>query len=142
MIMDNKPVAPKTGGRITKKTAAELAAYRKAIGRQGGRPKGVLNTKTIAKINSRETFIEHVGKHAGRLADDLLRSSEAGDTRATLGALDRVGIIAVQKVEHEHKFSLIGLDGVRKSLNAAPEMIDATKDMRIIDTHIDVSDDE
>lgn len=133
-------------GQFTPELSRAGLARRKELAAQGkitiGRPKGVLGAKRIAKIKSRETFIDEVSKNAGLIAEELLKNTTAGDTKAGLGLLDRIGIGPTQKVEHEHKFSLIGLDCVRKSLNAAPEMIDATKDMRIIDTQVDVSDDE
>lgn len=118
---------------------AELVAQGKI---KLGRPKGVLNKETIAKIQSRETFIEHVSKYAGKITDDLLRNSEAGDTRASLGLIDRVGIIATQKIEHEHKFSLVGLQTDRERLNAAPQTIDGNPAMRIIEAGPEVEEDE
>lgn len=121
----------KRRGGITRATSAAMKARRLELAAQGkikiGRPKGSLNKETIAKINSRQTFVEEVSKQAGILANDLLRQSKKGDTRATLGALDRIGIAPVQQIKHEitHRFSLIDLSGERA-------LIDGNPDMRII----------
>lgn len=133
-------------GTITPANARARLAQRNKLAAEGkiklGRPKGVLNKSTIAAIQSRETFIEHVSKYAGKITDDLLRNSEAGDTRASLGLIDRVGIIATQKIEHEHKFSLVGLQNDRTQLNAGPQTIDGNPAMRIIEAGPDIEEDE
>ncbi len=129
-------------GGLTPEKSRVLAIRRRELVAQGkikmGRPKGSLNLATIAKINSRESFITEGQKLAGKWLADLHRNSDEGDTRATLGALDRVGIIAVQKIEHEHKFSLVNLADARTQL--PPK--DVTHDMHIIETPINVSEDE
>ncbi len=133
-------------GQFTPEIARAALARRNEMRDKGlitiGRPKGSFGPKKQAKINSRESFIAAGQSIAGKLLNDLDRNSSAGDSKAALGILDRVGITPVQKIEVEHKFSLIGLDGQRKALTASPEMIDATKDMRIIETPLEVSDDE
>lgn len=74
--------------RIAKSLArrAELVAQGKI---KLGRPKGVLNAKTIAKIKSKEAFDEAVRERAGLLADDLFRSSRNGDTQAAKVLLEQ-----------------------------------------------------
>ncbi len=133
-------------GQFTPETSRAQKLRRNELAKAGkikiGRPKGSLNLATIAKINSRETFITAGQKLAGKWLNDLDSASTNGDTRATLGALDRVGIIAVQKIEHEHKFSLLGLANERAQLANAPEVIDGNKDVRAIIVPPSVDDDE
>jgi hypothetical protein len=45
---------PKT---ITKENAMQFVEMRRAMGKMGGRPKGVLSKTTIAKIKGKETFL-------------------------------------------------------------------------------------
>lgn len=122
-------VTPKTDGRkraMTRERALAMVARRKELGIKSGRPKGVLNKATILKIQSRDSFVTEGLKHVGKVQDDLLRNSSAGDTRASLGFLDRVGIAPVQKVEGEIKFSLAELGKSR-------EMIDGNADVISVD---------
>lgn len=69
--------------------AANARAVQRATGRYGGRPKGVLNKATIAKIQSGEAFVKATTKKLGQVADDLLRNSKYGDTGASKELLDR-----------------------------------------------------
>lgn len=132
-------------GAFTAASARAANLRRAELATQGkikiGRPKGVLNKETIAAIQSRKTFVEHVSKYAGKITDDLLRNSESGDTRASVALLDRVDIIATQKIEHEHKFSLIGLHDAR----AQSQIVDGNPDVRAIlpsTAQPDIEDDE
>lgn len=133
-------------GDFTPERARRALAVRDKLAAEGkiklGRPKGVLGVKEQAKIKSRETFIEVMSTYGGRLADNLIRASDELDTRATIGALDRIGVIAVQKVEHDVKFSLVGLQTDREKLNAAPQTIDGNPAMRIIEAGPEVEEDE
>ncbi len=134
-------------GQFTPEKSRESNARRNELARQGliklGRPKGSIGAKKQQEIQTREAFIAAGQTLAGKLLNDLDKNSTEGDTRAALGILDRVGIIAVQKVEHEHKFSLVGLADARKVLGAPENTpIDGNPSMRIIETPLEVSDDE
>lgn len=82
-------VAKKKVSGINKANAMEYVARRRALGRMGGRPKGVLNPRTIAKIKSAEAFVAALTPKLGQVADDLLINSKLGDTKASDIILDR-----------------------------------------------------
>jgi len=114
------------------RTAAARArrAEMQAAGTTFGRPKGVLNKSTIAKIQSKEAFDEAIRVNAGRLADDLLRNSQNGDTAATKVALEQTfgkpkDSSLVDGVKAA--FSLLALATRAAQLERAP--VDVTKDI-------------
>jgi len=63
---------------ITKQNARAMVEHRKSIGKMGGRPKGALDKRTIAKIKTKEAFDALILSKLGALADDLLRNSMQG----------------------------------------------------------------
>lgn len=127
--MVEEPVAPreKKPRGITRENSLAMVERRRQLAAEGkiklGRPKGVFNKATMAKINSRTAFVEEVTKKAGILANDLMRNSAKGDTKATLGALDRIGISPVQRVKLEGTvgFSLVELALQRPMLDGNPD---------------------
>lgn len=100
-----------------------------------GRPKGVLNAKTIAKIKSKEAFDKAITERAGQLADDLLRNSQNGDTQATKVALEQAfGKPKDNSLKDnlEAAFSLLDF-GRRAALleQQSKQPIDGNKDMTV-----------
>ena len=89
----------------------------RAIGLLGGRPKGVLDKKTIERIKTKEAVQEIIQKKAGLIIDNLLIGSNLQDTAASKELLERafgkipqgVNIQAVQ-------FSLKELADYRKAV--------------------------
>lgn len=75
---------------FNKENAQAMVEYRKSIGKMGGRPKGVLNKATIAKIKTKETFDAAILDRLGIIGDDLLRNSQNGDTQAAKVLLEHV----------------------------------------------------
>lgn len=106
---------PKT---ITKENAMEFVELRRKMGKMGGRPKGVLNEKTIAKITTKEAFAKVVEKKAGLIAEGFFRNLiYRGDTSAGNSLLDRAWGKVPQGVQMQvATFSLKELAEYRKSL--------------------------
>lgn len=74
-------------------------AVRRATGRLGGRPRGVLNPSTIARIKDNATFEAEARKRAGRVLNNLLVASDFLDTGASKEILDR-GLGPIRKDIH------------------------------------------
>ena len=96
---------------INKENASKLAKL------GGGRPKGVLNPSTIAKIKTKQVMEEEIRKRAGLIINDLFESSRMHKVAASEALLDRgfgkvpqgINVQAVQ-------FSLKELSEYRKNL--------------------------
>ena len=94
---------------------SEKAREMQKIG--GGRPKGVLNPSTIAKIKTKQVMEEEIRKRAGLIINDLFESSRIHKVAASEALLDRgfgkvpqgINVQAVQ-------FSLKELSEYRKNL--------------------------
>lgn len=118
--------------RILKMNArkAELKAQGFKI---GGRPKGVLNAKTIAKIKGKEAFDKAVAERAGLLADDLFRNSRNGDTQAAKVLLEHTFGKPKDNSLRDvvTAFSLLAFATHAANLGAQP--IDANKDITKIE---------
>lgn len=114
-------------GIQTTERAQELVAIRRATGRLGGRPKGVLNAATIQKIKDKRSMEAAIQKRAGRIVDNLLRGSDELDTQASKELLERGFGKVVQPIDNTIKiFSLTGLAKEQ-------DMLDGNKDLRILD---------
>jgi len=111
---------PKT---ITKENAMQFLEMRRKMGRMGGRPKGVLNPKTIAKMKTKEIFAEAVAEKAGLIAEGLFQNLiYKGDTSAGNALLDRAFGKVPQGVQMQiATFSLKELAEYRKGLLNPPE---------------------
>lgn len=113
----------------TTEQAMKMAEHRKAIGRVGGRPKGSLSPQTIKKIKDKQTLEAAARARAGRVLNNLLLSSDAGDTQASKEIFDRAfgkpeqGIKAVV----EHTFSL------RELAEQRSKMLDGNADLIVIE---------
>lgn len=94
---------------ITKENAHLYVARRRALGRMGGRPRGVLNPNTIAKIKSAEAFVDALTPKLGHVADDLLINSRLGDTAASKVILDRTMGAVRQDMHLTGEFALKAL---------------------------------
>jgi hypothetical protein len=123
---------PKT---ITKENAMQFVEMRRAMGKMGGRPKGVLSKTTIAKIKGKETFAEEVAKKAGLIAEGLFHNLiYKNDTSAGNALLDRAFGKVPQGVQMQvATFSLKELAEYRKSLanpqtEALPTITEALQD--------------
>lgn len=111
---------------LTSARAKELVEIRRARGIKGGRPKGVLNPATIARIKDKKTMEAAIQKRAGRIVDNLLRGSDALDTQASKELLERGFGKVVQPVGGNFTFSLVLL-GERSQ-----KMIDGNKDLQVL----------
>lgn len=98
-----------------------------------GRPKGVLNAKTIAKIKGKEAFDKAVAERAGLLADDLFRNSRNGDTQAAKVLLEHTFGKPKDNSLRDvvTAFSLLAFATHAANLGAQP--IDANKDVTKIE---------
>lgn len=119
---------------ITPEVSRQLAMRRKELGSRVGRPKGSLSPKTIQKIKDKASLEEAARKRAGRILNNLLLSSDAGDTQASKEIFDRAfGKTAQEiKVETHHIFSLAELASSRHAL---PSMLGTTADAIILPTN-------
>lgn len=116
-----------------KRIALEHArAVQRATGRWGGRPRGVLNASTIAKIKDKATFEAEARKRSGRVLDNLLVASDLLDTSASKEVLERgfgkvsqdvnlTGEFQVKSL-HMHVLPAAGVPIV-ESQDAAPEVM-------------------
>ena len=84
--------------KITPEISRQMLARRALLGRATGKPKGRLNNSTILKIQSKEGFMVAVNKNLGRVANNLLKSSDMLDTSASKELLDRAFGKAPQSV--------------------------------------------
>ncbi len=84
------------------------------IGLLGGRPKGVLNPSTIAKIKTQEAVQKIILEKAGFITENLLRGSANLDVQASKELFDRAFGKAPQAIDmrvahfslkdlHEHR---------------------------------------
>ena len=106
---------------LTTADAMNLAILRRSMGKLGGRPKGVLDKKTIAKIKTKEAMQEIIAKKAGRIIDNLLIGSDLQDTTASKELLERAFGKVPQGVQMQvATFSLKELAEYRKGLNNPP----------------------
>lgn len=106
----------------------------RAIGKLGGRPKGVLSPHTIAQIKSKETFAKAIQEKAGTIAEALLQNLiNNKDTSAGKELLERAFGKVPQGVQVQSvQFSLKELAEYRKKLKEPPTIeppqIDIIKD--------------
>ena len=106
---------------LTTADAMNLAILRRSMGKLGGRPKGVLDKKTIAKIKTKEAMQEIIAKKAGRIIDNLLIGSDLQDTTASKELLERAFGKVPQGVQMQvATFSLKELAEYRKGLQNTP----------------------
>lgn len=68
-------------------------------GKLGGRPKGVLDPKTIARIQTQKAVQEIILKNAGFITDNLLRGSANLDVQASKELFDRAFGKAPQAID-------------------------------------------
>ena len=59
---------------ITKENAMQFLEMRRKMGKMGGRPKGILNKKTITATTTKEEFTKIIQKKAGLIGEALLQN--------------------------------------------------------------------
>lgn len=91
------------------------------VGRLGGRPKGVLDKKTIEKIKTKEAIEKIIREKAGVIIEDLFRGSQMNKVDASKELLERGFGKVPQGVQMQvATFSLKELAEYRKALKNPP----------------------
>lgn len=96
--------------------------FNRRVGLLGGRPKGVLNKKTIEKIKTKEAMEAIIREKAGLIIEDLFKGSSQLKTEASKELLERGFGKVPQGVNLQAvTFSLKDLADYRKSLAENPQ---------------------
>ncbi len=94
-------------------TPAYLMQRRRELSAQGkshmGRPKSALGIKKRALIKTEEDMVKAIKEKSGFIVDNLIINTNAGDTRAALGLLDRAYGKAKERGEVKHTFDIYGV---------------------------------
>ncbi len=102
--------------------SSELA---REVGKLGGRPKGSLSPNTIRAIKTKEALLKQIEKQTGRILNNLLLSSDKGDTPASKELFERAYGKVTQGVDMRvAQFSLKDLAVHREKLRKEEEMIE------------------
>ena len=108
---------------ITKENAMQMVELRRSMGKMGGRPPGVLDKKTIARIKDKQIMEQIMREKAGLAVDDLFRASQVLKVDASREILDRAFGKVPQGVQMQvATFSLKELAEYRKGLNNPPSI--------------------
>lgn len=73
--------------------------FNRRVGKLGGRPKGVLDPKTIARIKTQQAVQAIILQKAGFITDNLLRGSQNLDVQASKELFDRAFGKAPQAID-------------------------------------------